>query len=240
MSVAPSGTGAGVRPGRPVLLCLSHLRWDFVFQRPQHLMSRAARDHDVFFIEEPILQPGITEARLDLRSTAEGVTVAVPVLREGTCGKEAARAQRTLLDGLLASEDGRPLVAWFYTPMALEFAGHLAPDVTVYDCMDELSAFRDSPAGMLRLEQVLLDRADLVFAGRRSLHEAKRDRHPRVFCFPSSIDAAHFGQARAPQPEPADQAASRARASASSAWWTSGWTWTSSAPWPPSDPTGAS
>jgi glycosyltransferase involved in cell wall biosynthesis len=90
--------------------------------------------------------------------------------------------------------------------MALEFAGHLAPDVTVYDCMDELSAFRGAPPGLLRLEQDLLNRADLVFTGGRSLYEAKRDRHPRVFCFPSSIDAAHFGKARAPQPDPADQA----------------------------------
>jgi glycosyltransferase involved in cell wall biosynthesis len=72
--------------------------------------------------------------------------------------------------------------------------------------MDELSAFRGAPPGLLRLEQALLDRADLVFTGGRSLYEAKRDRHPRVFCFPSSIDAAHFGQARAPRPDPADQA----------------------------------
>jgi glycosyltransferase involved in cell wall biosynthesis len=207
MSVAPSGTGAGAhaRDSRPLLLCLSHLRWDFVFQRPQHLMSRAVRNHEVLFMEEPILQPGITESRLDLRSTPEGVTVAVPVLREGTRGKEAAGAQRTLLDGLLASEGGRPLVAWYYTPMALEFADHLAPDVTVYDCMDELSAFRGAPPGLLRLEQLLLDRADLVFTGGRSLHEAKRGRHPRVFCLPSSIDADHFRRAGAPQPEPADQ-----------------------------------
>jgi glycosyltransferase involved in cell wall biosynthesis len=111
-----------------------------------------------------------------------------------------------MLDGLLAPEAGRRLIAWFYTPMALEFAGHLAPDVTVYDCMDELSAFRGAPPGLLRLEQALLDRADLVFTGGRSLYEAKRDRHPRVFCFPSSIDAAHFGQARARRPDPADQA----------------------------------
>jgi UDP-galactopyranose mutase len=204
---APSGTGADAPPHgpRPLLLCLSHLRWDFVFQRPQHLMTRAARDHDVLFMEEPVFQPGITEARLDLRPTQEGVTVAVPVLREGTCGDDAARVQRALLDGLLASDDGRQLVAWFYTPMALEFASHLAPDVTVYDCMDELSAFRGAPPGMVRLEQALLERAGLVFTGGRSLHEAKRDRHPRVFCFPSSVDAAHFRKARAHGPDPADQ-----------------------------------
>lgn len=208
MSDAPLGTDAGARAraGRPLLLCLSHLRWDFVFQRPQHLLTRAARGYDVVFFEEPVARPGVDAPRLDRQRTPEGVTVAVPVLPEGMVGDEATDAQRALLDGLLAPEAGRSLVAWFYTPMALEFAGHLASDVTVYDCMDELSAFRGAPPGLLRLEQDLIDRADLVFTGGRSLYEAKRDRHPRVFCFPSSIDAAHFSGARSPRSDPADQA----------------------------------
>jgi glycosyltransferase involved in cell wall biosynthesis len=207
MSDAPLGTDAEARArgGRPVLLCLSHLRWNFVFQRPQHLLTRAARDHDVIYFEEPIFQAGIAEPLLDRRPTPEGVTVAVPVLPEGMAGERAVEAQRDLLNGLLAPEAGRRLIAWFYTPMALEFAGRLATDVTVYDCMDELSAFRGAPPGLLRLEQDLLDRADLVFTGGRSLYEAKRDRHPRVFCFPSSIDAAHFGKARTQRSDPADQ-----------------------------------
>jgi glycosyltransferase involved in cell wall biosynthesis len=210
MPDAPLGTDAEVRPrdGRPLLLCLSHLRWDFVFQRPQHLLTRAARDHDVVFFEEPVFKPGVSAPRLERHPVPEGVSVAVPLLPEGMAGDAVAvaDAQRAMLDGLLAPEAGRRLIAWFYTPTAMEFAGHLAPDVTVYDCMDELSAFRGAPPGLLRLEQALLDRADLVFTGGRSLYEAKRDRHPRVFCFPSSIDAAHFGQARARRPDPADQA----------------------------------
>jgi len=39
---------------RSTLICFSHLRWDFVFQRPQHLMSRFAREMTVVFWEEPI------------------------------------------------------------------------------------------------------------------------------------------------------------------------------------------
>ncbi|TDH61599.1 glycosyltransferase family 1 protein [Dankookia rubra] len=191
---------------RPMLLCLSHLRWNFVFQRPQHLLTRAARDHEVIFFEEPLFEPGIVP-RLDLNTTPEGVTVAVPMLPEGLQGTAMMAAQRSLLDALLAQEAGRPLIAWFYTPMALEFAAHLRPDLTVYDCMDELSAFRGAPPRMLDLERVLLGRADLVFTGGRSLYEAKRGRHPRVHCFPSSIDAAHFAAARVTQPDPADQAA---------------------------------
>lgn len=202
MTVVRRGGGQG----RPLLLCLSHLRWDFVYQRPQHLMTRAARDHDVIFFEEPVF--GDTAApRLEVGTRQPGdVTVAVPHLPHGLSPEGIAAAQRGLLDELLSPHAGRSLVAWFYTPMALAFAGHLMPDVTVYDCMDELSAFRGAPPEMLRMEASLLDRADLVFTGGRSLYEAKRDRHRSVHCFPSSIDTAHFGHARDKHPDPADQA----------------------------------
>jgi glycosyltransferase involved in cell wall biosynthesis len=195
---------------RPVLLCLSHLRWDFVFQRPQHLVTRAARDHTVLFFEEPVYRPSIAPClerrRIDAGAPG-GLTVLVPVLPEGMPPAEASAAQRRLLDQALAAEGAaRELILWFYTPMALDFAAHLAPALTVYDCMDELSAFRGAPPRMLELEQALLGRADLVFTGGRSLFEAKRHRHTQVSCFPSSIDAAHFRAARSPQPDPADQA----------------------------------
>ena len=127
MSDAPPGTAA-VRlvPSRmaasptpsTLLLCLSHLRWDFVFQRPQHLLTRAARTKDVVFFEEPIFRPGV-EPALETRLTPEGVTVAVPYLPEGLSPEAVVAAQRELLDGLLKSKAGLSLVAWFYTPMAL-------------------------------------------------------------------------------------------------------------------------
>jgi UDP-galactopyranose mutase len=190
---------------RPLLLCLSHLRWDFVFQRPQHLLTRAAATHEVIFFEEPIHdQAGA--ARLDLSARPGGVTVAVPHLPEGLSPAATALALRALLDGLMAGHAGQRLIAWFYTPMAMSFAEHLRPDVLVYDCMDELSAFRGAPPAMLDMERRLLERADLVFTGGRSLYEAKRSRHAHVHCFPSSIDAAHFRIARGAQAEPADQA----------------------------------
>lgn len=189
------------RDARPVLLCLSHLRWDFVFQRPQHLMTRAARDHEVIFLEEPVLREG-AGPRLELSERPGGVTVAVPVMPPGLPEDLVIAAQRNLLDALLAERAGRRLIAWFYTPMALAFAGHLQPDITVYDCMDELSAFRGAPPAMIEMERRLIARADLVFTGGRSLYEAKRNRHPHVQCFPSSIDARHFGQARTGLEEP--------------------------------------
>src|SRR4051812_21575384 len=212
MTDAPPGSVAlnsacSSAPRRNLLLCFSHLRWNFVFQRPQHLLTRAVADHEVIFLEEPIFEPGITP-RLNRHETPQGVTVVVPMLPEGLHGAPAIAAQRSLLDALLAPAAGRPLTAWFYTPMALEFAGHLRPDVTVYDCMDELSAFRGAPPRMVEMERALLARADLVFTGGRSLYEAKRGRHPRVHCFPSSIDAAHYAIARTPgEAEPADQTA---------------------------------
>jgi UDP-galactopyranose mutase len=190
-----------------VLLCLSHLRWDFVFQRPQHLLTRFTRDHEVIFLEEPMEHDGMVP-RLELSERpAEGgssVTVAVPLMPRGLARETVARAQRFLLEGLVERFNGRRMVAWFYTPMALAFADELEADVTVYDCMDELSAFRGAPPEMVELERQLLRRADLVFTGGRSLYEAKQGKHPRVHCFPSSIDTKHYHQARQHPPCPAE------------------------------------
>lgn len=218
MTDAPSGTDArplirrqgGASAPRDLLLCLSHLRWDFVFQRPQHLLSRAVRNGmEVVFLEEPMDDPSAAAPWLELRPTEEGVTVAVPRLPPGLDGAGMAAAQRRLLDGLLVARGAatRRVIAWFYTPMALEFAAHLRPDLTVYDCMDELSLFRGAPPRLVELEAMLLARAGLVFTGGRSLFEAKRGRHDSVHLFPSSIDAAHFRAARAPRPDLPDQEA---------------------------------
>ncbi len=189
------------REARPALLVLSHLRWDFVFQRPQHLMTRAAGAYEVLFFEEPVVEDG-AEPRLDRFERAGGVLVLRPVLPRGLSPEVSVAAQRALLETVLAPRAGRPLVAWFYSPMFMALAGQIAADAIVYDCMDELSAFRGAPPEMMEMERRLLARADLVFTGGRSLYEAKRGRHPAVHCFPSSIDARHFGQARAALPEP--------------------------------------
>ena len=192
----------------PVLLCLSHLRWDFVFQRPQHLMSRATATHRVIYFEEPVTADAGAVPRLDVRRSPEGVWVATPVLREGLDAASVDAAQRELLDGLLATLAAPVAVAWFYTPMALDYAGHVHADVVVFDSMDELSLFRGASPRLLLSERRLLKRADLVFCGGRSLYEAKRRRHGDAHLFPSTVDATHFGRARnfdgAP---PSDQAA---------------------------------
>ena len=192
-------------PDKPLLLCLSHLRWDFVFQRPQHLMALAAQTHTVLFVEEPL--PSTDGAKMRLRLSAERVWIATPLLPGGLDDAASIAARRELLDDLLATLGAPASVVWFFTPFAFAFAGHLRPEVMVYDCMDELTLFRGASPQLVLLERHLLKRADLVFSGGRSLHEAKRHHHANAHLFPSSVDAAHFGAARNPAlAEPADQA----------------------------------
>lgn len=188
------------------LLCLSHLRWDFVYQRPQHLMSRFAREQPVLYFEEPVDSPR-QEDFLDVRLDRSGVRILVPHLVPGRDAAARDAAQRRLLDEYLAKSDFEELTLWYYTPMALPFTRHLERALTVYDCMDELSAFRFAPPELLERESALLQQADVVFTGGRSLYEAKRDRHPSVHAFPSSVDIAHFATARGVREEPGDQRA---------------------------------
>ena len=182
----------------PTLVCFSHLRWDFVFQRPQHLMLRFARDMKVIFWEEPV-DIGPRETPYLSERGAEGfpnVRVVVPHLPPGLSDERRLEILSGLLDVRVAGLGGH-VVAWYYTPMMLPFSRHIDRDVTVYDAMDELSKFRFAPPMLLDLEQELIETADLVFTGGSSLFEAKKDRHPSVHCFPSSVDRAHFAKARA-------------------------------------------
>ena len=179
------------------VLCFSHLRWDFVFQRPQHLMSRFAQTGQVLFWEEPIFLDQLAQARLNVRvCPSTGVVVATPELRSGLGAVEQEQALKELLDVQLAGRDETTLVRWYYTPMMLPFSEHVAAECIVYDCMDELANFKNAPPELIPLEQRLLQQADLVFTGGHSLYEVKRDRHPNVHPFPSSVDIAHFSKAR--------------------------------------------
>jgi UDP-galactopyranose mutase len=188
------------------LICFSHLRWNFVFQRPQHLMSRFAREMDVVFWEEPVEIAANETAYLQVREAPEAsnVRIAVPHLPQGMPEDAREAALMRLLDAHVASIRGA-LISWYYTPMMLPFSRHIEADVTVFDAMDELSKFKFAPVKLLDLEQELIDRADVLFTGGSSLYEAKKDRHDNVHCFPSSVDRCHFLKARSRQFEPADQ-----------------------------------
>lgn len=187
------------------LLCFSHLRWDFVFQRPQQLLTRCAKTRRVFYVEEPYL--GAEAARLEVRVAESGVHVVVPHLPEGMTEAEIVWQQRALLRELCENYAIRDHVQWLYTPMALPLAEQLPPPLArVYDCMDELSAFKNAPKALLSLEAELFQKADLVLTGGQTLFEAKRHLHHNIYPFPSSVDREHFAQARIPQPDPLDQA----------------------------------
>lgn len=189
----------------PDLICLSHLRWNFVFQRPQHLMTRCAKDRRVFFIEEPVHQPGVSP-HLQIEQSAS-VTVVVPHLPDALSAEQVETALRSLVDELLRSQSIGEYVLWYYTPMPLAFTDHLSPVAVIYDCMDELSAFKGAPAILKSREAELLRLADLVLTGGQSLFEAKRHQHANMHPFPSSVDVAHFAQARQITTDPDDQAA---------------------------------
>lgn len=184
-----------------LFLCFSHLRWDFVFQRPQHLMTRFAGRWPVVFWEEPEIG-GTALPDVSIRA-ANGVRVATPRLPAGLDEAGTQAALTALLGDFLA---GEPPVAvrWYYTPMMLAFSRDVVAAATVYDCMDELSAFRFAPPTLLALEAELLSLADVVFTGGHSLYEAKRDRHHDVHPFPSSVDVVHFDKARARRPDAGD------------------------------------
>ncbi len=190
-------------------MVLSHLRWDFVYQRPQHVLSRLAATRPVFVVEEPVHADG--SPRLEAIDAALGVTVLRPHTPVGEPG--FSDAQLDVVAPLVRrwaveTEALGACDAWVYTPLATPLLDAVEPRAVVYDCMDELSAFDHAPAGLLDRERDLLGRADLVFTGGPSLYRAKKDRHSSVHCFPSSVDAAHFGQARPGAPaldEPADQ-----------------------------------
>jgi UDP-galactopyranose mutase len=174
-----------------VVFC--HLRWDFVYQRPQQLLSRLAQHYRILFVEEPVFDRA--EPYMEQSSPAPNVTVCrahTPITAVGFHDD-----QIPLLQPLLAKlvPPGEHPIAWFYTPMALPLLQELQPSLVVYDCMDELAAFKNPPKQLLQRETALLSVADLVFAGGPSLYQAKRERHANAHCFPSSVDVRHFEQA---------------------------------------------
>jgi hypothetical protein len=205
------------------LICVSHLRWDFVYQRPQHLMSRAAKSRRVFFVEEPRFEDPVVEdpvvenpvvenkgtARLEIRRDESGVLVVMPFLPSGLLEGEIHERLTQLLEQMLEYHNITEYTLWFYTPMplpaflALSVRGH-QPQAVIYDCMDELANFRFAPPELREREAQLFAWADVVFTGGHSLYEAKSKQHDNVYPFPSSVDVDHFSKATLRPSEPVD------------------------------------
>ena len=176
------------------LICFSHLRWNFVYQRPQHLMSRFAKQTRVFFIEEPWFDAEHT-SHLQLEHK-ENLTIIIPHIQQGLSNEECTFQQVNLLRDLFEQENITNYYFWYYTPMALAVGNYFSPKMIIYDCMDELSLFKFAPIELKDREKELFNKADLVFTGGHNLFQAKKNSHHNIHPFPSSIDKEHFIQAR--------------------------------------------
>lgn len=184
---------------RQTILVFSHLRWNFVFQRPQHLLTNLSKEFSIHFFEE-----AVTGEKDGYKvSENKGVIIITPELSEDGIDKDIRL--KNIVDEYLMNHGLNNYLSWYYSPMFLPYTRHLTPSAVIFDCMDELSAFKYAPPELLDLEQELLELADIVFTGGQSLYEAKKDRNANVHCFPSSIDYNHFAQARNPLTNPLDQ-----------------------------------
>jgi UDP-galactopyranose mutase len=199
----PTKPAQGALRPDAIVLCLSHLRWDFVLQRPQHLMGRFAGEREVIYWEEPL--PTTDEPWVDQRTCPRtGVVVATPMISDQVTGADREQTLERLLRDTVGE---RPVgVRWHYTPMMLPFSRSLASACVVYDCMDELANFRFAPPELPALERELMTAADVVFTGGYSLYEAKQATHADIHPFPSSVDCEHFARARESLGQPEDQA----------------------------------
>ncbi|HEY1952453.1 MAG TPA: glycosyltransferase [Gemmatimonadaceae bacterium] len=197
-----SADGQGLTPHDRPIVVHSHLRWDFVWQRPQQILSRLAAHAPVLFVEEPMFLDDLAAPRLDVTVPYANVFRAVSHLpssmRDDADGATAVvrslvqDAIATRLSGLFANP-----VQWFYSPVtAPAMLGGFNEIAVVYDCMDELSQFRFAHPDLPRRERLLLSNADVVFTGGRKLYDAKRRYHRNVHFFGCGVDVAHFGKAR--------------------------------------------
>ena len=186
------------------LVCFSHLSWKFVYQRPQHLLSRFTKDYAVYYIEEFIYST--EEDGYSINITNENVTVIVPHLCNSIKEvRNETKRKEIILKNLFKEHSIQSYIFWYYTPMALAFTANFNPLAIVYDCMDELSAFKFAPPELKTYEQELFKKANVVFTGGNNLYKVKKAQHHNIHSFPSSIDKAHFKAARDNQEEVADQ-----------------------------------
>jgi len=187
------------------IICFSHLRWNFVHQRPQHLLSRFTKEQRVFYVEEYVSSSD--PDGFSISTPQENLFVVIPHLNEsnGSKNDENYRVEK-IISKLFNSYNIESPIFWYYTPMALNFTQNFTPGLIVYDCMDELSNFKFAPSSLKKLEARLFEIADIVFTGGNTLYEAKKHLHNNIYSFPSSIDKEHFELARTALKQFPDQA----------------------------------
>lgn len=197
------------------LICISHLRWDFVWQRPQHLLSRLAKNYRVFFVEEPVTNTEISEPRLEVfQGRGEHPVTVVRLLHPAKepywIGHNDPQTQGTyeqLLAEYFDREGREERIVWLYTPMAAPFVAALKPDLLIYDVMDELSAFKGAPAALREQDRAMLKQADITFTGGVSLYRSRLPYANNIHLFPSGVEIDHFAKAaKGDLARPADMA----------------------------------
>ncbi|HTV73094.1 MAG TPA: hypothetical protein VME66_05285, partial [Candidatus Acidoferrales bacterium] len=166
----------------------SHLRYDGVWQRPQHLLARLARHVPVLLVEEPFT----ATAEANEYREHDALTVLRPLRKR----PEFDGVDMQTLEAVRMWLGERSALFWLTTPMMLPLADLPARTALVYDCMDELSAFRFAPPALAQRERDLLREADLVFAGGRTLYENRRAYGEKVRLYPSGVDFAFFASAQ--------------------------------------------
>ena len=187
------------------IVVFSHLRWGFVWQRPQQFLSRFAKKHPILFIDEPIFDlASCSEPRLELHRVMPNVTVACPHLPGGWAkNSKLPQKLREFTQEAIErmNEEGafdRPLL-WYYSPMDSSWSlGHFENRGVVYDCMDELSQFTGAPKALISNEARLIEHADVVFTGGYNLGEKKKQQHDNVHIFGCGVEFSHFNKAQDP------------------------------------------
>jgi len=162
-----------------------HLRWQFVYQRPQHLISRMAKSMKVLFIEEPIAFEADQENTANLIMVNDNLHILQPRV-------QSIEDIAHILPQYIKNKNVK--TGWFYSASFSPLLGAFEFETIAYDCMDELTLFKGAPEHLIDQEKYLLANADIVFTGGKSLYESKKQNHSNVYCFPSSVDEAHFAQ----------------------------------------------
>lgn len=167
-----------------VVFC--HLRWQFVYQRPQHLISRMAKNRKVLLIEEPIGYDPEQENTANLIIINDNLHILQPRVQN-------IEAIANIIPKFI--KNNHISIGWFYSASFSSLMDSFKFETIVYDCMDELTLFKGAPEHLIHQEKYLMASADIIFTGGKSLYESKKQNHANVYCFPSSVDEPHFAQA---------------------------------------------
>ena len=184
------------------LVVASHLRWSFVWQRPQQLLSRLAKRHRILFVEEPVYaSDNAPTLSAHISEVMPNITVLVPQVRAEECGdtplwlwpcrNEITRQARDAIRQL----EFHTRALWLYTPTPDFMVEAVSPDMLVYDVMDELANFAFAPPQLKANEKRLLGQSAVVFTGGASMYESKKHLNPNTHLFASGVDGKHYASA---------------------------------------------